>query len=98
MSSTQDCFATCTWYTDTSTYIFWSLIAQYVIGVKEEIARKKLLSDCLTDSRTPLKNPSVITPAWITDVRVDESVVVCRDVMYRALCKMGSLRDGKMVP
>ena len=40
MSRVQNCFATCTWYTDTSTYIFWSLIAQYVIGVKEEIATK----------------------------------------------------------
>jgi len=40
----------------------------------------------------------VITPAWITAVRVDGSVVVCRDVMYLALCKMGPRRDGKMDP
>ena len=95
MSRAQDCFATCTWYTDTSTYILWSLIAQMSLESRKKF-RKKILSESLTDFRTPLKNPSVITPAWITDVRVDGSVVVCRDVMNLALCKMGPRRDGQI--
>ena len=52
MSRVQDRFATCTWYTDTSTYILWSLIAQYVIGVKEEISKEVIVRilDRLQDS------------------------------------------------
>jgi len=70
MSRAQDCFTTCTWHAEASTYILWSLIAQYVIGVKKKIP-KEVIVRSLTDSRNPLKNPSAATAAWIAVVRVD---------------------------
>jgi len=95
MNRAQDCFATCTWYIDASTNIFWSLIAQYVIGVKEEISKEVIVSvlDKLQDStQEPICGHTCL------DCCCKGGVVVCRDVMYPALCKIGPRRVGKMDP
>ena len=46
------------------------LITQYLIGIEKKIP-KEVIVRSLTDSRTPLKNPSAGTAACIAVVRVD---------------------------